>query len=126
MEPGDERCRTLRDVWCMTELRQRVRRRVRRERGQHRQAKCSAELLRRVEQSRGESRIARLDIGRRDQRDGDERETHADGHRHQAGEQVAQIRAGDRNAAEDEQTHRSNRHARDADCAHADAADQLL
>ena len=58
----------------------------RRDRREDRETERAADLLRRVEQPRGETGVGGVDVRRRDQRHRHERQPHPDRHRHQARE----------------------------------------
>ena len=109
MEAGDERLRLVSLRRRVAERRELVRRPARRERREEREAERAADLLRRVEEAGREPRVVGGDAARRDQRDRDEDEPHADGREEDPREQVGQVRAVRREAQEREQPGRGER-----------------
>ena len=72
------------------------------------------------------SGVVLLDVGRRDQRDRHEGQPHADGHDHQPRQQVAEVGAGDRNPAQQQQSDTGEGHPDDAHGPNAHPSNQLL
>ena len=95
LEAVEHRVRALERARGVAELAELVRRLVRGERREHRQPERPADLLRRVEEARRQSGVLLADVGRRDQRDRDEEQAHADRLRDHRRQHVAQVRVVD-------------------------------